>query len=174
MSRRFVTGYCIKLGSSLLSWKSKKQNTVSRSSAEAEYRVMETTTCEIVWIVGLLRDIEVLLSGPTSLYCDNKAAIHIGANLVYHERKSIYKSIFIWFVRRLKRALYVLNMFPLISSLVIFSPKASERLSMLIYLGYLVFLTCINLEWGVSYNFQACCTVSVLMVQACCSHTHQA
>lgn len=86
MSRRYVTGYCIKIGNFFISWKSKKQNTVSWSSTEAEYRAMATTTCEIVWVVGLLRDMGVHLRGPTTLFCDNMAAIHIAANPMYHER----------------------------------------------------------------------------------------
>ncbi|XP_019267582.1 PREDICTED: uncharacterized protein LOC109244875 [Nicotiana attenuata] len=58
-SRKFVTGYLIKLGDSLVSWKSKKQTTVSRSSAEAEYRSLAATVAELVWLVGLIKEIGI-------------------------------------------------------------------------------------------------------------------
>lgn len=56
MSRKSVTGYFITVGSSSISWKSKKQNTVSRSCAEVEYRSMAATACEIIWLHGILTD----------------------------------------------------------------------------------------------------------------------
>ncbi|KAL0360716.1 UNVERIFIED_CONTAM: Retrovirus-related Pol polyprotein from transposon RE1 [Sesamum radiatum] len=85
-SRKSISGFCIFFGPSLISWKSKKQATVSRSSAEAEYRSMGATVCELLWISYLLRDFGVPLHVPIPLFCDNKAALHITANPVFHER----------------------------------------------------------------------------------------
>ncbi|KAK2993029.1 hypothetical protein RJ640_001592 [Escallonia rubra] len=86
MTRKSTTGYIIFLGSSPVSWRAKKQTVVSRSSAEVEYRAMATTTSEIIWLKQLLQDLEVSCTTPVSLFCDNRAAIHIAANPVFHER----------------------------------------------------------------------------------------
>lgn len=85
-TRKSTTGFCIMLGHSPLSWKSKRQTVVARSSAEAEYRAMAITTCEVLWVKQLLKDSGVPDSGPTPLFCDNRAALAIAANPVYHER----------------------------------------------------------------------------------------
>ncbi|KAJ0965657.1 hypothetical protein J5N97_026795 [Dioscorea zingiberensis] len=81
-----TTGFCIFLGDSLISWKSKKQPIVSRSSTEAEYRAMASTTAEIIWLRWLLADMGVFLSDPTPMHCDNMSAIQITRNSVFHER----------------------------------------------------------------------------------------
>ncbi|KAK4381367.1 Retrovirus-related Pol polyprotein from transposon RE1 [Sesamum angolense] len=85
-SRRSLTGYCVFLGSALISWKTKKQPTVSRSSAEAEYRSLASTVCELRWISYLLQDFRVHVQTPIPLFCDNQAAVHITANPIFHER----------------------------------------------------------------------------------------
>ena len=83
-TRTYVTGYSIYLGDSLLSWKSKKQPTISSSSSEAECRALATTTCELQWL-SYLQDLHLPLSQPATLYCDNKSALQIASNQVFHE-----------------------------------------------------------------------------------------
>jgi hypothetical protein len=85
-TRRSTSGYCFFIGSSLISWRSKKQQTVSRSSSEAEYRSLSFAACELQWILYLLHDLQVTCVRPAVLYCDNQSAIHIASNPVFHER----------------------------------------------------------------------------------------
>lgn len=85
-TRRSRTGYILLLGGSPISWKTKKQSVVSRSSAEAEYRAMASTISEVLWVRWLLSELQVPVPSATSLFCDNQAARHIANNPVFHER----------------------------------------------------------------------------------------
>ncbi|MCH96936.1 putative retrotransposon polyprotein, partial [Trifolium medium] len=85
-TRRSTTYFCFFHGNSLISWKSKKQNVVSRSSSEAEYRALAQTTCEAQWLKFLLQYLHISHSTTIVIYCDNKSALHIAANPVFHER----------------------------------------------------------------------------------------
>ncbi|GAV70396.1 hypothetical protein CFOL_v3_13894 [Cephalotus follicularis] len=87
MTRKSITSYCIERGDSLISWKTKKQSTISKSSAEAEYRSMAATICEVIWILSLQKDLNVKSLEPVKLFCDNKTTLHIIANPIYHERR---------------------------------------------------------------------------------------
>ncbi|GMP38985.1 hypothetical protein CsSME_00010013 [Camellia sinensis var. sinensis] len=84
--RKSTFGFYMFLGDSLISWKSKKQTVVTRSTAEVEYHAMAHATAEIVWLHCLLSDLGVPQSSPTSLYCDNRSTIQIAHNIVFHER----------------------------------------------------------------------------------------
>ncbi|XP_049394470.1 uncharacterized mitochondrial protein AtMg00810-like [Solanum stenotomum] len=75
LTRKFVTGYMIKIGQSLVSWKEKKQTTDSRSSAEAEYRSLASTVLELVWLLGMLKEVGVEVQLPVQICSDSKAAI---------------------------------------------------------------------------------------------------
>ena len=84
--RRSTTGYCTFVGGNLTTWKSKKQNVVARSSAEAEYRAMAATASELTWLKQLLKDMGIENNQPMRMYCDNNSARHIASNPVFHER----------------------------------------------------------------------------------------
>ncbi|XP_024626656.1 uncharacterized protein [Medicago truncatula] len=70
-TRRSISGQCFFLGDSLISWRTKKQLTVSRSSSEAEYRALGAATCELQWLMYLLKDLQITCTRIPVLYCDN-------------------------------------------------------------------------------------------------------
>ncbi|XP_059654522.1 secreted RxLR effector protein 161-like [Cornus florida] len=86
INRRSTSGYCTFLGGNLVTWRSKKQNVVARSSAEAEFRAMTPGICELLWLRIILEDLKVRWEGLMKLYCDNKSAINIAHNHVQHDR----------------------------------------------------------------------------------------
>ena len=83
--RRSTTGYCFLLGDSLISWRSKKQTFVTRSSTKAEYRALTATTTELIWLHWSLQDLGVDCSTATKLHCDNRSAIQIAHNDIFYE-----------------------------------------------------------------------------------------
>lgn len=82
----YITGFCVILGSSLICWKSKKQNIVSRSSTEAEYRALASLSCELQWLQLLFRDFLIEFPHATSVYCNSKSVVYLAHNPTFHER----------------------------------------------------------------------------------------
>jgi hypothetical protein len=84
--RKSTLGYLMFVGGNLVTWRSKKQNVVALSSAEAEFRGMAKGLCELLWLKRLLMEIGYAPSCEMNLFCDNKAAIDISHNPVQHDR----------------------------------------------------------------------------------------
>ncbi|GJY06859.1 ribonuclease H-like domain-containing protein [Tanacetum coccineum] len=102
-TRCSTSGYCVFLGNNLLSWSSKSQPTLSRSSAEAEYRGVANAVAETCWLRNLLRELHTPLSSTTLVYCDNVSAVYLSCNPVQHQRTK-HIEIDIYFVRGLVAA----------------------------------------------------------------------
>nr|GFA30772.1 ribonuclease H-like domain-containing protein [Tanacetum cinerariifolium] len=81
-----TSGYCVFIGNNLLSWSSKTQFTISRSSAEAEYRGVANAVAETCWLRHLLCELYIPLSTATLVYCDNVSAVYLFSNPVQHQR----------------------------------------------------------------------------------------
>ena len=85
VDRRLTSGYCTYLGGNLVTWRSKKQNVMARSSAEAKFRSMTLRICELLWLKIILEDLKIMWETPVRLYCNNMSAINIAHNPVQHD-----------------------------------------------------------------------------------------
>ncbi|CAL8151472.1 unnamed protein product [Prunus armeniaca] len=84
--RKSTSGYFTFVGGNLVTWRSKKQNVVALSSAEAEFRGITKGICELLWLRKLLTELGYKPTSTMNLFCDNRAAIAIAQNPVQHDR----------------------------------------------------------------------------------------
>nr|KYP39692.1 Retrovirus-related Pol polyprotein from transposon TNT 1-94 [Cajanus cajan] len=85
-TRQSTSGYFTFVEGNLVTWRSKKQKVVARSSAKAEFRGMAYGICELLWIRSILADLGIKYEQPMNLFCDNKAVVEIAHNPVQHDR----------------------------------------------------------------------------------------
>ena len=84
--RKSTSGILVLLGSSPISWSSKKQSTVSRSFIEVEYRALASTAAELAWLRTLFKEFKLFLPHVPILWCDNNSAITLASNPIFHSR----------------------------------------------------------------------------------------
>ena len=84
--RKSTSGTAFFLGGCLVSWSSKKQSSVSLSTAEAEYIAAAACCTQILWMKQTLQDIHVTCNEPIPILCDNTSAISISKNPVMHSK----------------------------------------------------------------------------------------
>ena len=85
-TRRSTSGYTFYIGKSLVSWSSRRQSTVARSSTEAEYVALSSASQEAIWLRRLMRDISFQEVPPTLIHEDNQGAIDLSKNAKHHDR----------------------------------------------------------------------------------------
>lgn len=86
--RKSTTGYCFSLsqGGAIVSWKTKKQQTVALSTCEAEYVALAATVQEALYLSQLLKDMDHNLEQTTKVFEDNQGTIHLAKNPVNRQR----------------------------------------------------------------------------------------
>ncbi|XP_019241521.1 PREDICTED: uncharacterized protein LOC109221499 [Nicotiana attenuata] len=122
-SRKSVTGYIVLLENSPISWKSKKQETISLSSAEAEYRSIRKVVVKLVWLQRLLEELTFPFSSPIVVFYDSQSALHIARNQFFMKERNILKSIVILFETNCMKASFPYIILGLIINLPTFSLK---------------------------------------------------
>jgi len=83
--RKSTSGTCHFIGSALVSWHSKKHNSVTLSTAEAEYIFAGSCCTQILWMKQQLSDYRIILD-HIPIRCDNTSAINLSKNPVLHSR----------------------------------------------------------------------------------------
>ncbi|XP_038997429.1 G-type lectin S-receptor-like serine/threonine-protein kinase LECRK1 [Hibiscus syriacus] len=96
--RRSISGNCVYLVGNIITWSSKKQKTVSRSTTEAEYRSLVDASSDATWVATLLDSMGIKLQGTPVIWSDNSSVISMSANPIYHS-KTKHVELDVYFVR---------------------------------------------------------------------------
>ena len=80
----FTSTYIVYLGCNLISWSSRKQCTIARSSTEAKYRSVVASASKLCWVCSLLTELDKYVPHSPVIYCNNVGATHLCSNSIFH------------------------------------------------------------------------------------------
>ena len=84
--KKSTSGGVFSIGSTTVSWYSRKQRSMALSSAKAKYMATSLAACEAIWMRKILVGLFGSHLDPTMIYCDNQSCIKLSANLIFHDR----------------------------------------------------------------------------------------
>ena len=86
INRKSTSRCCFSMGSSVISWFSRKHSCVAVSTTEEEYVAACSTSCEVMWLRNLLSNLFDLQLDATCIYCDNQSCVKLSENPVFHDK----------------------------------------------------------------------------------------
>ena len=113
IDRRSVSAYCVYLGGSLVSWRSKKQKDIALSSAKAELGALVKGIQEAMWIRGVLGELKLFSQNEIKVYCDNLSEIAMAKNPIQHEKTKYSAIKHGWIMERIEKKIIQLVFVPL-------------------------------------------------------------
>jgi hypothetical protein len=81
--RKITLGCCFSLGSTMISWQSRKKSIISLITTEVEYIVACSTSCKAIWLQNVVFDLEMR---ATLILCDNQSCIKMTENPIFHDK----------------------------------------------------------------------------------------
>lgn len=125
--RKSITGWIVKLNGDVVSWRCKKQHTVSQSTCEAELYASAAAMNELQWLRGLLRELELAVAGPATVYCDNQSTKSVIENGICSERTKHVDVKYHFTTELVERGLVVVVWVPTLSNQADMLTKALAR-----------------------------------------------
>ena len=114
IDRKSTSLYCTFVGGNLVTWWSKKQSVVARSSAKAEFRAIAHDICEVLWIKQLLEELKAASPLPMKVFCDNKAVIAVAHDPILHDRTKHVEVDKYFIKEKLENGLIVMPYIPMV------------------------------------------------------------